>query len=235
MNITDLLIILNLVLVESLLSVDNAAVLAVMVKRLPEHQRAKALRYGLIGAYVFRGLCLLIAGYLMKFAFLKIFGGLYLWHIAYKSAMQQDNDQTTGSRIERFLSKLGLSIFVQTIIMVELMDLAFSIDNVFAAVALSNKFWIVMTGVGIGILAMRFVAGWFVKLMDKFPKMQASAMLVVLLLGVRLVLSGSADMLGIVAIKSILSSHVTDILFSASMLLILFIPLLMREDNNDNE
>ena len=45
-----LMIILNLIIIESLLSIDNAAVLATMVMDLPQHQRSKALRYGIIGA-----------------------------------------------------------------------------------------------------------------------------------------------------------------------------------------
>ena len=78
-----LLIILNLILIESLLSVDNAAVLATMVMDLPPEQRSKALRYGIIGAYVFRGICLLLAAFLVQIWWLKPLGGLYLLYMAY--------------------------------------------------------------------------------------------------------------------------------------------------------
>ena len=61
-----ILIILNLIIIESLLSVDNAAVLATMVMDLPKEQREKALKYGIIGAYVFRGICLVLAASLVK-------------------------------------------------------------------------------------------------------------------------------------------------------------------------
>ena len=73
----SLLVIFNLVVIESLLSVDNAAVLATMVMDLPKSQRKKALRYGILGAYVFRGLCLLFAAMLIKVWWLKPLGGLY--------------------------------------------------------------------------------------------------------------------------------------------------------------
>ena len=66
----------NLVIIESLLSVDNAAVLATMVGDLPPDQRKKALRYGIFGAYVFRGVCLVFASFLINFWFLKPLGGL---------------------------------------------------------------------------------------------------------------------------------------------------------------
>jgi predicted tellurium resistance membrane protein TerC len=84
-----LLIILNLILIESLLSVDNAAVLATMVLDLPKEQRNKALRYGIIGAYVFRGICLLLASWLVKVWWLKPLGGLYLIYLAFQLFQKQ--------------------------------------------------------------------------------------------------------------------------------------------------
>ena len=78
-----LLIIGNLVLIESLLSVDNAAVLATMVMDLPKQDREKALKYGIIGAYLFRGVCLLFAAMLVKVWWLNPLGGLYLLYLCY--------------------------------------------------------------------------------------------------------------------------------------------------------
>ena len=74
----SLLIIGNLVLIESLLSVDNAAVLATMVMGLSPNDRKRALKYGIFGAYIFRGLCLFFASFLVKVWWLKVVGGLYL-------------------------------------------------------------------------------------------------------------------------------------------------------------
>jgi YkoY family integral membrane protein len=74
-------VILNLIIIESLLSVDNAAVLATMVMDLPEKQRQRALKYGIIGAYVFRGLALLFASWLIKIWWLKAVGGAYLLYL----------------------------------------------------------------------------------------------------------------------------------------------------------
>ena len=88
-----LLIILNLVLVESLLSVDNAAVLATMVLDLPAQQRNKALRYGIVGAYVLRGACLFLAAWLVKIWWLKPLGGLYLMYLTFtyfRGKMKED-------------------------------------------------------------------------------------------------------------------------------------------------
>ncbi|HVJ47452.1 MAG TPA: hypothetical protein VM511_13765, partial [Luteolibacter sp.] len=79
-----LMVILILILIEGVLSVDNAAVLATMVMRLPENQRGKALKYGIIGAYVFRGICLILVGWLMSIWWLEPIGGLYLLYLCWK-------------------------------------------------------------------------------------------------------------------------------------------------------
>src|SRR3954462_7862886 len=80
--LSSLGVVLNLILIESLLSVDNAAVLATMVLDLPKDQRPKALRYGILGAYLFRGLSLLFASILISIWWVKPLGGLYLLWLA---------------------------------------------------------------------------------------------------------------------------------------------------------
>ncbi len=205
------LIILNLIIIESLLSVDNAAVLASMAMKLPKEQRGKALRYGIIGAYVFRGLCLVLAGWLIHIWWLKPVGGAYLLFLAIKhfvhtrkenqEELQHEAEEAPRSKLYHLtVGKIGP--FWGTVIAIEIMDLAFSLDNVLAAVAFTENLpnpdnlfpspglillWI---GVFIGILAMRFVAQGFVKLMEKFSFLETSAFLVIGLLGVKLVVDG---------------------------------------------
>jgi predicted tellurium resistance membrane protein TerC len=83
--ITNILPVLNILILEILLSVDNAAVLAIMVKELLERQRKKALTYGIVGAYVLRGLSFIFVNYLLEIEWLKILGGAYLVYLAYNS------------------------------------------------------------------------------------------------------------------------------------------------------
>ena len=137
-----LLIILNLIVIESLLSVDNAAVLATMVLDLPKEQRSKALRFGIIGAYVFRGICLFLASWLVKVWFLKPLGGLYLLYLAFTyfrgKAKEDDGEEESVNKNENKVYKSivgAIGGFWATVVLVEIMDLAFSIDNVFAAAA----------------------------------------------------------------------------------------------------
>ena len=190
------LIILNLILIESLLSVDNAAVLATMVMDLPKDQRDKALKYGIIGAYIFRGICLVAASFLIKLIWLKAVGGLYLVYLTFSYFRSKQTESEADDTLNKKESKIykmtlgALGPFWSTVALVEVMDLAFSIDNVFAAVALApNNILLVMIGVFIGILAMRFVAQSFVKLIERYPFLEGTAFIVIGILGVKLVIS----------------------------------------------
>ncbi|RYE28514.1 MAG: DUF475 domain-containing protein [Sphingobacteriaceae bacterium] len=189
-----LLIVLNLIVIESLLSVDNAAVLATMVIDLPKEQRSKALKYGIIGAYVFRGICLFLAAWLVKIWWLKPLGGLYLLYLAfdYFKGKSESGEEESVNKNESWIyrSTVGLfGTFWATVALVEVMDLAFSIDNVFAAVAFTDHVFLIYTGVFIGILAMRFVAQAFVKLMEKFTFLETVAFVVIGVLGLKLTAS----------------------------------------------
>ncbi|HEX8656947.1 MAG TPA: DUF475 domain-containing protein [Hymenobacter sp.] len=183
----------NLVVIESLLSVDNAAVLATMVGDLPPEQRKKALRYGIFGAYIFRGVCLLFASFLIKFWFLKPLGGLYLLYLVYdhyQGATDHGSDEIVKEKSWIYKRTLGLlGKFWATVTLIELMDLAFSIDNVFAVVAFTENIILVVVGVFIGILAMRLVAQAFVLLMGRYPFLETAAFAVIALLGLKLLLS----------------------------------------------
>jgi YkoY family integral membrane protein len=226
------LIILNLIVIESLLSVDNAAVLATMVMDLPPDQRKKALKYGIIGAYVFRGLCLLLATWLVQIWWLKPLGGLYLLYLAFsyfrtKMTPKKDDDTLNKSESKIYKMTLGkLGPFWATVVLVEVMDLAFSIDNVFAAVAFTDKIFLICVGVFIGILAMRFVAQAFVKLMEKYAFLETAAFLVIALLGVKLILSVWKQIDETSPIAIFLEGESADLIVSMGTVSIFALPIL---------
>src|SRR6476620_12637981 len=105
-----LIIIINLIVIESLLSVDNAAVLATMVMDLPKSQRKKALKYGIVGAYLFRGICLLLASTLIKFWWLKALGGIYLIYLFCNYFITK----ATPDKSDDLLNKKGRKIYQYT-------------------------------------------------------------------------------------------------------------------------
>lgn len=237
MILQDLSVILTLLLLETLLSIDNAVVLAILVSPLPEQQRAKALRYGIIGAYVFRGLCLLFAAWLVHIWWLKIIGGAYLVWLAYdyfKKDSPKDGDvvETDRGLIGKLTPYIGP--LWATVVAVELLDITFSIDNIFAAVAMTDKLWLIMVGVGIGILAMRFVAQSFVGLIKKYPRLETAAFLVIGLLGLKLIIGTGCSFLHNGAC-AVIESETFDIAFSLVSVALFALPILEQYVTRKNQ
>jgi YkoY family integral membrane protein len=228
----SLAIVGNLIIIESLLSVDNAAVLATMVMDLPEQQRNKALKYGIWGAYIFRGLAMIFASILIQIWWLKPLGGLYLLYLVYdfwkgKQTSEKEDDVLDKNSNWLYRSTVGaLGNFWATVALVELMDMAFSIDNVFAAVAFTDNIILVCFGVFIGILAMRFIAQWFVKLMEVYSFLETAAFVVIAILGLKLTLSIYEHYSPESAISQFLGSHSADIGISILTVAIFFVPIL---------
>ncbi len=227
-----LLIILNLIVIESLLSVDNAAVLATMVIDLPKEQRSKALRYGILGAYVFRGICLFLAAWLVKIWWLKPLGGLYLLYLAFdffKGKADADGEEESVNKNESWIYKSTVGLvgtFWATVVLVEVMDLAFSIDNVFAAVAFTKHVFLIYTGVFIGILAMRFVAQAFVKLIEKFTFLETVAFVVIGVLGLKLTASLYTHFYPTSSLSAILEGKQTDVFVSLFTVAVFLVPVI---------
>ncbi len=214
---TEVLIFLNIMILEIVLSIDNAAVLAAMVKELPKNQQKKALTYGIAGAYLFRGLALLFASVLIKLVWLKVAGGLYLMYLAY-NALSSKVETDGGSKMT--IKIPFLSALWSTIVAIEMMDLVFSIDNVFAAVAFTPNLWLICGGVFVGILAMRFATTKFVKVLEKNPILEKVAYWVIGALGLKLV---SSYWLHDLNTESI------DAVFSILTLLAFIVPLIIKK------
>jgi tellurite resistance protein TerC len=205
-------IIIQVIFLEGILSIDNAAVLGAMVSVLPKQdmvpwpgplkflgppvhrilggQRSSALKVGLLGAYVGRGLMLVLANFVIHNPYLKILGAAYLIRLAFENLGEPEPGEEEQVRAKRMEGKGFWSV----VLAVELADLAFSLDNVVAVVALSDNLYLVMFGVFIGIVAMRFAAGIFTWMILREPILKPAAYLVVFNIGAELLL---AEFLGI--------------------------------------
>jgi YkoY family integral membrane protein len=185
--------VLWLVFLEGLLSADNALVLAMMVRHLPKEKQKRALRYGIWGAFLFRFIAVGMASYLLELWYLKVAGGLYLLYLAVNHAISRGGGDSPSAR--RFGSG-----FWGTVASVELADIAFSMDSILAAVAAAEglpakipevwKLGVVITGGVLGIITMRFVAGWFILLLEKFKGLESGAFGLVAWIGLKLVVGG---------------------------------------------
>ncbi|MBM4002145.1 MAG: hypothetical protein FJ295_02495 [Planctomycetes bacterium] len=249
---SDLAVILLLVLLEGLLSIDNALVLGLLAKRLPPHQRTRALSYGLIGALVFRIIAISVAGFLLRWTAVKFVGGAYLVYIAVRHIFFETHeahedkiildeqgqpqlvDSETGQELTTAEIKLeilervpiggslvtdemvsgsdsqeiarpslsdsqagGASTrrgkhagFWRTVLVIELTDVAFAVDSILAAMALAGgrfeKRWLVIAGGFLGVVLMRFAAAVFIRLLERFPRFEISAYLLVAIIGFKL-------------------------------------------------
>lgn len=171
----------TLIILEGLLSADNAVVLAVLVKSLPKDQRKKALFYGVFGAYLFRIIAIGLGVTLINIGWIKIVGGHYLlWIVIQNFIKKNDGEDEVQPK------KMG---FWRTVLTVELMDIAFSIDSVIAAFGVSNQEWVLFLGGVLGILMMRGVAQLFLTLIEKVPEFETTAFVLIAMIGVKMIVS----------------------------------------------
>ncbi len=196
-HVSDLLVIATLIVLEGLLSCDNAVALAMLVRKLPKEQQGRALRYGIIGAYTFLFIALCLATWIISQWYLKVLGGLYLLWIAGNHFMKAHQNPLEPDDQPKKLWRIpGLSVFWTTVVMVECTDIAFSVDSIAAAVALSDKFYVLLIAGFIYILVMRFAAQGFIVLLRKFPHLETAAFLAVATIGLKLVLELPGDGVG---------------------------------------
>lgn len=187
----DWMIIISLVIMECLLSVDNAVVLAAQTKQLPtEKEQKESLVYGLWGAYLFRFLIIGIGTYLIHMWFIKVIGAGYLMYLAISHLMKLRKGGEEEHEIKMKKSKrTGRALFWQVVIAIEAMDIVFSIDSVLASLAMSPNPVVILIGGMIGILSMRGVAEVISKLMEKIPELETMAYVLIIVIAIKLFLS----------------------------------------------
>lgn len=188
----DLGVVAVLVLLEAVLSADNALVLAIMVRHLPLQLQKKALLYGLGGAFVFRLIAIILAASIIKFWWLQGIGALYLLWLPIKHFMPHKAH-------DKAIKPAGRS-FWGTVAAVEIADIAFAIDSVLAGVAMLKplteaekavslihpKIWVVYVGAIVGIILLRVAAGLLLSFLSKYPVFDHVAYIIVGWVGVKL-------------------------------------------------
>ena len=180
-----------LILLEAILSADNAIALAAIVRSLPDPKQEEwALRYGLIGAFVLRVLLIFTATWVIKYWQFELAGSIYLLWLSGKFFLEKSQAGHDAQHPVRMADKLW-----QVVALVSLTDLAFSLDSVTAAVAVAQETWLVLIGGVAGIIALRFLAGLFIKWLAEFTHLESAGYLIVLLVGLRLFIKVFSDSL----------------------------------------
>jgi YkoY family integral membrane protein len=189
----DLVTVLLLVILEGLLSADNAMVLAVLVLGLPKHQQPKALRYGIVGAFVFRIAATVFAVHMIQLSLVKLIGGAYLLYLPY-AHFSHAADASARRRPPVAKPWLGLTAFWATVVKVELTDIVFAIDSILVAVAMSPKLWVILTGGILGIIMMRLVIGQLLTLVQRYPALVDGAFVIIAWVGIKLLIEYAHSM-----------------------------------------
>jgi YkoY family integral membrane protein len=192
-------VLLVLIALEGLLAADNALVLAIMVKHLPEVDRKKSLFYGLAGAFVIRFASLFAISFLADVWQVQAIGAIYLLFIAINHMIRK---AVRGKNVIEEENSGKPSSFWITVLKVELADIAFAVDSILAAVAMAvvlpdtplpniggldgGKFLVIFAGGVIGLVIMRFAANQFVKLLENRPGLEIAAFAIVGWVGIKL-------------------------------------------------
>lgn len=185
----DWLVILSLVMIECLLSVDNAIVLATQTRVLPTlKEQEKSLFYGLWGAYLFRFLIIGIGTYLIHIWEIKVIGALYLMYLVYRFFHHKIFGRKPV-KVPKEKKHRVLPLFWSVVVQIELMDIIFSVDSVLASLAISSNPVIVLIGGLIGILCMRGIAEIIMNLMRKIPELEPMAYVLIAVIAIKLFLT----------------------------------------------
>jgi len=182
---TDFVTVALLVMLEGLLSADNAMVLAVLVLGLPKDDQKKALRYGILGAFGFRSIATILAAYLIRLGWVKLAGAGYLLYLAVHHFTRRGGAEARRTP-PAARGMLGLSAFWATVVKVELTDIVFAIDSILVAVAMSPKIWVILTGGILGIIMMRMVIGRLLAIVERYPPLVDGAFVIIAWVGIKL-------------------------------------------------
>ena len=202
-----LIVLLSLIVLEGLLSADNAIVLAVMVRHLPLKEQKHALLYGLAGALIFRVIAIFLITILAQYWQIQVLGGLYLLFMA-GSHIKEFFDKRKNTTEEEVKEPKKQSGFWSTVIKVELTDIAFAIDSILAAVAIAitlphisetsigginlGQFSVMVIGGFAGVVIMRYAANIFIRVLEKKPGLEVAAFLIVGWVGIKLFVIAAA-------------------------------------------
>jgi YkoY family integral membrane protein len=181
-GVDTLLLLPVLIALEAVLSADNAIALAAIAQGLDsEKQQQQALNVGLVAAFIMRMVLILTASWVLRFWQFEVAGAAYLLWLVYQH-FTAETDAAHHHHGPRFTAVW------QAIPTIALTDLAFSLDSVTTAIALSRDVWVVLLGGTIGIVTLRFMAQLFIRWLEEYEYLEDAGFITVALVGVRLLL-----------------------------------------------
>ena len=177
-----------LVILELLLSADNAIALASLTKTLDEAKdRSRALNIGITISLIFRILLILLSSFLLKYLFIRIFAGIYLIYLFFSNTFFLRNDSEINNSNKQ--SSQNNFKFLRVVVLLAVTDFAFSIDSITTAVAISDQYFLIVIGATIGVIALRFTSEIFLRLLEYFIRLEMAGYIAILIIGIKLILN----------------------------------------------
>ncbi len=175
-----------LIALELLLSADNAVALASLTKSLDSSElRSRALNIGITISLIFRIILIILSNVLLKFIFIRVFAGLYLVYLFISNVFSNSEIES----IEKGNENKNNFRFLKVVALLSITDFAFSIDSITTAVAISDQYILIIFGAVIGVLALRFTSGIFLKLLYIFSRLETAGYIAILIVGIKLLLN----------------------------------------------
>ena len=178
-----------LISLEILLSADNAIALASLTKSLKNStDRTNALNIGITISLIFRILLILLSSFLLQFLFIRIFAGLYLIYLFFSNVILRNKKIETSLSDDLSITNKNLD-FLKIVALLSITDLAFSVDSITTAVAISDQYILIVIGALIGVIALRFTSEIFLRLLEYFIRLEMAGYIAILIIGVKLILN----------------------------------------------
>ncbi len=174
---------------ELVLSADNAIALASITRRLKNIKaQSTALNFGIILSLFLRLILILLSQLILKLWPIRLIAGIYLIGLFINKILEIRSKEVTDSKEIQNKNDNSISL-IRVIIFLGLTDLAFSIDSIAAAVAISDQFLLVVTGALIGVIALRFTSGIFISLLEEYSRLETAGYIAVGFVGLKLIIS----------------------------------------------
>tara|TARA_B100001109_G_scaffold226344_1_gene200383 strand:- start:935 stop:1645 length:711 start_codon:yes stop_codon:yes gene_type:complete len=176
-----------LIALELLLSADNAVALASLTRSLDSSElRSRALNIGITISLIFRIVLIILSNFLLKFIFIRVFAGLYLVYLFISNVFLNSEIENVEKGKENNKNSFR---FLKVVALLSITDFAFSIDSITTAVAISDQYILIIFGAVIGVLALRFTSGIFLKLLYIFSRLETAGYIAILIVGIKLILN----------------------------------------------
>ena len=175
-----------LITLELLLSADNAVASASLTKSLDSSElRSRALNIGITISLLFRIILIILSNVLLKFILIRVFAGFYLIYLFFSNVFLNSDIENT----ENGSNNKNNFRFLRVVALLSITDFAFSIDSITTAVAISDQYILIIFGAVIGVLALRFTSGIFLKLLDIFSRLETAGYVAILIVVIKLLLN----------------------------------------------